>query len=148
MTQRIRIIVLPVLLLGLAIVKGDTRAAAQECWWCSSEALEWYEYCDNYWDYKHAFMGAAGGYQGPAHPDYYCGFCTTEHYLCDEDYAAAAARVKTVLASRGDVRSVLAEDSRFARFDAARREIVLRNCKGQVTETLPVSGHQATALLE
>jgi hypothetical protein len=139
-----------VLLLVLATARGDTLAGAQqaECWWCSSEALAWYEYCDNYWEYKHAYMGAAGSYQGPPHADYYCGFCSTEHSFCDEEYSTAAADVKPAVESQGDVRSVLAKHSRFARFDPARRQIVLRGCSGRPAETLAVSARHAAALLE
>jgi hypothetical protein len=42
----------------------------------------------------------------------------------------------------------LAKHSRFARFDPARRQIVLRGCNGRPAETLAVSARHAAALLE
>lgn len=133
-----------VFLAALALLAGVSgavlrlRAQSAGCAWCSTTELSPYEYCDAGWLYKHAFLVAEGDYGGPHHNQFYCGLCSMEHDVCSDDWRWAVAEVRRAASPGGDLQGALQRHRRFARLDAQGRTVVLRDCRGKVTETLTV----------
>lgn len=140
------------LVLVLFVVTGSapdsTRAQELECWWCSSTELGTYEYCDDNSFSKHGFLGMAGYFEGPPHPEYRCGNCSGRHGICAAGAAAAAAALNGVIADGGDLPAVLKQHARFAQFNPRRRQVILRDCEGKVAETLDVPEQQVRSVAD
>ncbi|HEX8394591.1 MAG TPA: hypothetical protein VF665_19750 [Longimicrobium sp.] len=142
---RLALTALLVVIAGIPVHGWAAGAKDQECWWCSSEELEYGEYCD-FWLYKHAYMGMAGDYDGPPHAAYYCGFCSIEHNLCEQTQTAAAANVREAVAQGSDVVPVIKRHARFVRLDRDAGLLVVRDCRGADAQSFRLSPLQIARL--
>lgn len=140
------------LLAGLAGGAG-APADAQEtnCWLCGSTPLDWGEYCPTPYPEetdKHAFYGTWGHFEGPAHAGWMCGVCASAHNPCWEEGTAAAQALRRAIGGGGDVEAVLAAHPRFVRLDRPGKRVVVHDCEGRVTESIPLAQQQMYALGE